>query len=64
MAWSTTAGSELPAKAAEEVVVRVRPGQARTVNEADVLAIVRASCPVHVTCRVEVLPGPPAHEGS
>ncbi|MFJ8312983.1 MULTISPECIES: phage tail protein [unclassified Streptomyces] len=62
--WSVTAGSELPAKAVEEVVVRVRPGRTGTVDEAKVLDVVRASCPVHVTCRVEVLPGPPAHEGS
>ncbi|MCQ4045096.1 phage tail protein [Streptantibioticus rubrisoli] len=62
--WSATAGSQLPAGAAGEVVVRVRPGRTATVDEAEVLDIVRAACPVHVTCRVEILPRPPAHEGN
>ncbi|MBD0742326.1 phage tail protein [Streptomyces sp. CBMA152] len=62
--WSATAGSELPAGTVEDVLVRVRPGRTRAVDEAKVLDIVRASCPVHVACRVEVLPPLSAHEGS
>ncbi|MFE4856900.1 phage tail protein [Streptomyces sp. NPDC056670] len=63
-AWSPTAGSELPAKSAEEVVVRVWPGRTGSVDQARVHDIVRASCPVHVMCRVEILAGPPVREGS
>ncbi|WP_406103415.1 phage tail protein [Streptomyces sp. NBC_01003] len=63
--WSRTAGSELPPAPAAEVVVRVWPDRAATVDAGQVHEVVRALCPVHTVCRVEVLPGPPAGgEGS
>ncbi|MBP2324839.1 phage tail-like protein [Kibdelosporangium banguiense] len=58
--WSATPGTELPGEATTEVVVRVWPGDA---DQARVVAMVEAVCPVHVTCRVEMLPGPPRQEG-
>jgi phage tail-like protein len=60
--WSATPDTELPGEATTEVVVRVWPGSG-DVDEAQVTAMVNAVCPVHVTCRVEVLPGPPSQEG-
>ena len=66
--WSATAGSALPL-ATGEVLVRVWPdrqGRGNRGGHVDterVRALVRESCPVHVTCRVEVLTGPPDEEG-
>ncbi|MFC9930787.1 phage tail protein [Streptomyces sp. NPDC127190] len=62
-AWSRTAGAELPPEPSGEVVVRVWPGRDPEVDEARVREVVRALCPVHVSCRVEVLPGPPVDDG-
>ncbi|MFG2602867.1 phage tail protein [Streptomyces sp. NPDC048514] len=62
--WSRTAGAGLPPEPGGEVVVRVWPGRDRDVDEDRVREIVRDTCPVHVSCRVEILPGPPAGEGS
>ncbi|MES4890705.1 phage tail protein [Streptomyces sp. NPDC096012] len=62
--WSRSAGAGLPPAAAGEVVVRVWPGRDQDVDEDRVREIVRDACPVHVSCRVEILPGPPAGEGS
>ncbi|WP_371515577.1 phage tail protein [Kitasatospora sp. NBC_01300] len=64
VAWSTTAGAELPPAPSGELLVRVWPERTAAVDEEQVLAVVRASCPVHLTCRVEVLPGPPGPSGS
>ncbi|MFG2884109.1 phage tail protein [Streptomyces sp. NPDC048297] len=60
--WSSTAGADLPPGPSGEVVVRVWPGRDPRVDEARVREIVRDLCPVHVACRVEVLPGPPDDE--
>lgn len=61
--WSTEANGELPPPPSGELLVRVRPLRTSPapVTETQVLDIVRASCPVHLTCRVELLPGPPDH---
>ncbi|MFW6720206.1 phage tail protein [Streptomyces sp. MAR4 CNY-716] len=61
--WSATAGTELPPEPPAEVLVRVWPGREARVDPARVHEIVRAMCPVHTVCRVEVLSGPPAGEG-
>ncbi|MEU3226868.1 phage tail protein [Streptomyces sp. NPDC006976] len=60
--WSSEAGGELPPAPTGELLVRVRPPAGRTVDAARVLTVVRASCPAHLTCRVEILPGAPADE--
>ncbi|MER7732597.1 phage tail protein [Streptomyces erythrochromogenes] len=66
--WSRTPGTEPTPVAAGEVLVRVWPrGGADAADGVDadrVRALVHALCPVHVVCRVEVLPGPPSGEGS
>ncbi|MGW6567052.1 phage tail protein I [Streptomyces sp. NPDC054975] len=61
--WSTTPNTELPPAPAGELLVRAWPTGPRTVTAHQVLEVVTASCPVHLTCRVELLPGPP-EEGS
>lgn len=61
--WSSTAGADLPPEPPAETLVRVWPGRAAPVDVDRVNEIVRAMCPVHTVCRVEVLPGPPADEG-
>ncbi|MFJ9692381.1 phage tail protein [Kitasatospora sp. NPDC101183] len=61
-AWSTTAGADLPPAPSGELLVRAWPLSALSGTEPDegqVLAVVRAGCPVHLSCRVEILPGPP-----
>jgi len=63
-AWSATPGADLPAPSDTGPLVTVRPGGDVPVDPARVHEIVRAMCPVHTLCRVEILPGPPAHEGS
>ncbi|MCD9875139.1 phage tail protein [Streptomyces guryensis] len=60
--WSNTAGTDLPPAPADAPLVRVWPDRAAHVDVAGVREIVRAMCPVHSVCRVEVLPGPPADE--
>ncbi|MFD5623722.1 phage tail protein [Streptomyces yangpuensis] len=67
--WSRTAGTEPTPAVAGEVLVRVwprdgGPGAAPAVDADRVRALVRTLCPVHTLCRVEILPGPPATEGS
>ncbi|NEB55072.1 phage tail protein, partial [Streptomyces griseus] len=43
-----------------ELLVRVWPvREGVAVDARRVLDVATASCPVHLTCRVEVLPGPP-----
>jgi phage tail-like protein len=59
--WSATPDTELPGEPTTEVVVRVWPGSGE-VDQPQVTALVDAVCPAHVTCRVEVLAGPPRQE--
>lgn len=60
VAWSTTPDPALPPAPSGELLVRVWPERTAVVDEEQVLAVVRASCPVHLTCRVQLLPGPPS----
>ncbi|MET9995590.1 phage tail protein I [Streptomyces microflavus] len=61
VAWSAGPGTELPPAPTDELLVRVWPvAPGATVDASRVLDVVTASCPVHLTCRVEILPGPPA----
>ncbi|MDX2403475.1 phage tail protein I [Streptomyces microflavus] len=61
VAWSPGPGTELPPAPTGELLVRIWPvAPGATVDASRVLAVVSASCPVHLTCRVEILPGPPA----
>ncbi|MFF3407233.1 phage tail protein [Streptomyces sp. NPDC002742] len=62
-AWSSTAGADLPPEPPAETLVRVWPGREARVDERRVHEVVRAMCPVHTVCRVEILPGPPTDEG-
>ncbi|GAA1879422.1 phage tail protein [Streptantibioticus ferralitis] len=64
VSWSTTPDPTLPLAPSGELLVRVWPIRTPEVDEAQVLAVVRASCPVHLTCRVQILPGPPGREES
>ncbi|MER5214921.1 phage tail protein [Streptomyces sp. NPDC002838] len=61
--WSRTAGADLPPQPPGRPLVRVWPDHEARVDAARVHEIVRAMCPVHTVCRVEILPGPPADEG-
>ena len=61
-AWSRTAGSALPPAPSDGVLVRVWPEREEGVDPDRVRALIRDLCPVHVTCRVEVLTGPPTDE--
>ncbi|MET7500327.1 phage tail protein I [Streptomyces microflavus] len=61
VAWSPGPGTELPPAPTGELLVRIWPvAPGATVDASRVLDVVSASCPVHLTCRVEILPGPPA----
>lgn len=60
--WSSSPDTDLPGEPVTEVVVRVWPGRAE-VDPARATAMIDAVCPAHLTCRVEVLPGPPDQEG-
>ncbi|MFD7759535.1 phage tail protein I [Streptomyces microflavus] len=61
VAWSAGPGTELPPAPTGELLVQVWPvAPGATVDASRVLDVVTASCPVHLTCRVEILPGPPA----
>ncbi|MFI6978901.1 phage tail protein [Embleya sp. NPDC050154] len=57
--WSAEPNSALPAAPTGELLVRVRPARTPDVDEARVHDVVRASCPVHLIYRIEILPGPP-----
>ncbi|MFJ3540793.1 phage tail protein [Streptomyces rubiginosohelvolus] len=61
--WSAEPGAALPPPPTGELLVRVWPVRADdgvdAVDAHRVLEVATASCPVHLTCRVEVLPGPP-----
>lgn len=59
--WSDRPGTMLPGEVVEEAVVQVwadTPG--RPVEADRVAALVSEVCPIHLTCTVEVLPGPPS----
>ncbi|MFD4590314.1 phage tail protein [Streptomyces rubiginosohelvolus] len=61
--WSAEPGAALPPPPTGELLVRVWPVRADdgagAVDAHRVLEVATAACPVHLTCRVEVLPGPP-----
>ncbi|MEU6941618.1 phage tail protein [Streptomyces rubiginosohelvolus] len=61
--WSAEPGAVLPPPPTGELLVRVWPVRADdgvdAVDAHRVMEVATASCPVHLTCRVEVLPGPP-----
>ncbi|MGP3948786.1 phage tail protein [Streptomyces sp. 7N604] len=61
--WSSTAGADLPPDPPAGPLVRVWPGREAPVDADRVHEIVRAMCPVHTVCRVEILPGPRTDEG-
>ncbi|MEV6228565.1 phage tail protein [Saccharopolyspora shandongensis] len=60
--WSTRPGTALPGNAITRAVIQVWPGRS-AVDRKQVDAVVEAACPIHLTCTVEVLPGPPQREG-
>ncbi|MFC9185642.1 phage tail protein [Streptomyces cyaneofuscatus] len=60
VAWSSEPGTALPPPPTGELLVRVWPvAPGVTVDANRVQEVVTASCPVHLTCRVKILPGPP-----
>ncbi|MET8729398.1 phage tail protein [Streptomyces parvus] len=68
--WSAEPGAALPPPPTGELLVRVWPVRAGdgadavdAVDAHRVLEVAAASCPAHLTCRVEVLPGPPEETG-
>ncbi|GAB2786205.1 phage tail protein [Streptomyces daliensis] len=63
VSWSSETRSELPPAPATDVLVRVRAPDGGGVDEARVRALVEAVCPVHLTCRVEILSGPSGSSG-
>ncbi|GHH79024.1 phage tail protein [Streptomyces sulfonofaciens] len=62
--WSATPDTAPPPPPSGELLVRVWPERASAVDRAQVQAVVAAACPVHLTCRVEVLSGPPDDGGN
>ncbi|WP_326768989.1 phage tail protein I [Streptomyces sp. NBC_01591] len=62
-AWSSVPNAELPPPPTGELLVRVWALHGGPVDASRVLDVVAASCPVHLTCRVEILPGPPDETG-
>lgn len=58
--WSPAPGAEPPAPHPAGPLVRVWPARAEGLDEERVRQTVRAMCPAHTPCRVELLPGPPA----
>jgi phage tail-like protein len=62
-AWSANPGTELPGAPAGTAVVRVWPDRPGEIDPDQVRALVAAACPVHLSCAVELLPGPPGPEG-
>ncbi|MFF9402183.1 phage tail protein [Streptomyces sp. NPDC014744] len=63
VAWSSEPGAALPPAPTGELLVRVWAPHGGQVDANRVLDVVAASCPVHLTCRVEILPGPPEETG-
>ncbi|RPK64537.1 phage tail protein I [Streptomyces sp. ADI95-17] len=62
-AWSSRPGTGLPPAPTGELLVRVWAPHGGPVDADRVRAVVAASCPVHLTSRVEILPGPPDETG-
>ncbi|MFD7320015.1 phage tail protein I [Streptomyces sp. NPDC059875] len=62
--WSRTPSAALPPPPTGELLVRAWPTGTRTVTAHQVLDVVTATCPVHLTCRVEILTGRPDEEGT
>jgi phage tail-like protein len=63
-AWSAAPGAGLPPESPSGPLVRVWPDPGADAPDAGrVHDIVRALCPAHTVCRVEILTGPPAPEG-
>ncbi|MGW5349407.1 phage tail protein [Streptomyces sp. NPDC004031] len=58
--WSRTPGADLPPQDPAGPLVRVWPGREPQVDAERVRETVRAMCPAHTACRVEILPGPPS----
>ncbi|MER7047643.1 phage tail protein I [Streptomyces jumonjinensis] len=63
VAWSSEPGAELPPAPTGELLVRVWAAAGGPVDAGRVQGVVAASCPVHLTSRVEILPGPPDETG-
>lgn len=61
--WSSEPGAQLPPAPTGELLVRVWAPHGGPVDANRVRDVVAASCPVHLTCRVEILPGPPDETG-
>jgi phage tail-like protein len=61
--WSSTAGADLPPEPSAEVLVRVWPDHGSRVGTDRIHEVVRAMCPVHTVCRVEIRPARPIDEG-
>ncbi|MFE6051594.1 phage tail protein [Kitasatospora sp. NPDC056446] len=61
--WTTDPGPVPSAAPSGEVLIRVWPLYGPAPDEGRVLSVVRAGFPVHLTCRVEILPGPPHPPG-
>ncbi|MFI5771145.1 phage tail protein I [Streptomyces sp. NPDC051658] len=61
--WSSEPGAALPPPPTGELLVRVWALHGGPVDASRVRDVVAASCPVHLTCRVEILPGPPDETG-
>ncbi|MFD5465909.1 phage tail protein I [Kitasatospora sp. NPDC127059] len=59
VSWSTTPGEAPPSAPGGEVLIRVWPLDGTALDEDRLLSAVRAGCPVHLNCRIEILPGPP-----
>ncbi|MCX2732791.1 phage tail protein [Saccharopolyspora sp. NFXS83] len=60
-AWSTRPATPLPGAPTTEARVQVWAGRS-AVDRDQVVALVNSSCPVHLTCTVEVMPEPPQQE--
>ncbi|KAA2258091.1 phage tail protein [Solihabitans fulvus] len=61
--WSTAPGGDLPGEPTREVVVEVWPAGPGEVDRERVTALVASACPIHLTCVVRVLAGPPDQDG-
>ncbi|MER6631446.1 phage tail protein [Streptomyces sp. NPDC000987] len=57
--WSNTPGTDLPPEPPAEILVRVWPtGDARP-DPARIREVINTMRPIHTTCRLQILPGPP-----
>lgn len=60
IAWSATAGGPLPGSSGFDIVVRVQPDDASSVDAAKLDALIAAAKPAHLAHRVEVVSSTPA----